>query len=216
MRATRVEGTANLVAGMRDATPPPGVLVSSSAVGIYGARGDRVLAEDAEPGAGYLAEMAVAWEAKARRAGDLGSRVVMLRTGLPLDPGGGLLGILAPVTRWGGGAILGGGDQWMPWIHIEDWLALVLFLLDTDTARGAVNACTPEPSTQATFARTLGQVLGRPVPWRVPAWLLRLGGEAAEEMALASTRAVPAKALGLGFRFRFAELEGALRDLLGR
>jgi uncharacterized protein (TIGR01777 family) len=215
MRASRVRGTRHLVEGLRTASVPPSVLLSSSAVGIYGSRGGEVLAEDADPGTGYLADLAVDWEAEARAAEALGTRVILLRTALPLAPGGGLLGVLVPATRWGGGAVLGDGTQWMSWLHIEDWLGLVLFLLDTSTATGAFNATGPRPVTQAEFARTLAQVLGRPAPWRVPAALLRFAlREAADETVLASQRAVPAKALGLEFRFRFPELEPALRDLL--
>jgi len=215
MRVTRVEGTRNLVEGMRAAGTAPAVLVSSSGVNVYGSRGDRVLAEDTEPGTGYLAELATAWEAEARAAEDLGVRVVLLRTAPPLDATGGLLQILARATRWGGGVVLGDGEQWMPWIHIDDWLRLVLFLLDSDTARGAFNAAAPHPATQRTFAKALAHVVGRPAPWRVPAVLLRLAGDFAGETVLASVRAVPAKALGLGFRFRYGELKPALWDLLG-
>jgi uncharacterized protein (TIGR01777 family) len=211
----RVRGTRNLVAGLRAAASPPSVLLSSSATGFYGSRGDEELTEGSGPGTGFLAELARAWEAEAQTAETLGARVVRLRTSLPLDPGGGLLKAMIPPFRLGLGAALGGGNQWMPWIHIEDWIALVLFALDTETLSGPLNLCSPEPARNRVFTRTLGSVLGRPAFLRAPAFAFRLlPGGAAEETVLVSQRAVPARATKLGFSFRFPALEPALGDLL--
>lgn len=216
LRHIRVQGTRNLVAGLQAAASPPPVFLSSSAAGFYGSRGDEELTEDSGPGAGFLADLSRDWESEARAAEAWGSRVVLLRTALPLDPGGGLLEAMLLPFRLGLGAVLGDGRQWMPWIHIEDWIALVLLALDTDRLHGPLNLCAPEPVRNRVFTRTLGRVLGRPAFLRAPAFALRLlPGGAAEETVLVSQRALPARAQELGFLFRHRELEPALRDLLG-
>ena len=215
IRDVRVLGTRNLTEAIRRASPRPPVLLSSSASGYYGDRNEEVLTEDAPRGVGFLAQLCADWEAEAIRAEDAGVRVVRLRTTLPLDPGGGLLrGLLVPF-RLGLGPVLGTGRQWMPWIHIEDWLALVLHCLDHPQARGAVNLASPEPVRNVEMTRTLARVLRRPAFLRVPGFVLSRIPQA-REGALVSQRIVPAKAEALGFQFAHPELEGALQDLLGR
>jgi hypothetical protein len=172
------------------------------------------LTEDSPRGRGFLADLCVDWEAEARRAESQGVRVVFLRTTLPLDPGGGILrGMLVPF-RLGLGMRLGSGRQWMPWIHIEDWLQMVLFALDEEAARGPMNLAAPEPVPNREFTRVLASALGRPAFLRLPSWVLESMGVQGREGALISQRIVPAKAQALGFAFRYPQLEPALRDLM--
>jgi uncharacterized protein (TIGR01777 family) len=215
IREVRVVGTRNLVAGLRAASSAPPTLLSSSATGFYGNGGDRELPEGTGPGIGFLAELAQEWEAEARGAEQLGVRVVLLRTALPLDPAGGLLKAMLPPFRLGLGAVLGDGRQWMPWIHMEDWVNLVLWALDAAVVHGPVNLSAPEPVTNREFTRTLARVLGRPAFLRAPAFPFKLlPGGFGEETILVSQRAVPARARELEFAFRHPVLEPALRDLL--
>jgi hypothetical protein len=212
---SRVAATRNLLLGWKRAASPPRVLLSGSASGIYGDGGDRELTESAPPGDGFLASLCRDWEAEARAALTLGVRLVILRTSLPLHPGGGLLGAMLPAFRYGMGAVLGNGRQWFPWIHMEDWLSLVEFCLGSAGAGGPVNLAAPHPVPNREFTRALASALGRPAFLRVPGFLLRTAArEPAEEMVLVSQRVVPARAMELGFRFRFPGLEEALRDLV--
>jgi uncharacterized protein (TIGR01777 family) len=210
---SRVVSTRNLVAGMRAASSPPRVFLCASASGYYGSAGDREVTESSDPGEGFMAKLCRDWEAAAAEAGGAAGRVVTLRTGLVLGPGG-LLGKMLPVFRFGLGGRLGDGGAWWPWIHLEDWVRLTLHALD-GTVSGPLNLTAPHPVTNREFTRILAGVLGRPAFLHVPETLLRLaGGEAAEEMALVSQRVLPEKAEAEGFTFRFPDLEPALRDLL--
>jgi uncharacterized protein (TIGR01777 family) len=208
---SRVDATARVAAVI--ARGGPAVLVSGSAVGYYGSRGDEVLTEDAAPGAGFLADTCRAWEDAAAPAARR-ARVVRLRTGIVLAREGGALPRLAlPFKLFAGGPI-GRGAFWQPWIHLADEVGLVLFALDTAAAEGPLNACAPEPVRNHALAHALGAALGRPARLPAPALAVRLiAGELADAV-LASQRVVPAKALELGYRFRFSALEGALKDLL--
>jgi uncharacterized protein len=214
VRDVRVLGTRHLVQGLRDANPRPRILLSSSASGYYGEGGESVLTEASPRGTGFLADLCVDWEAEAAAAEALEVRVVFLRTTLPLDTGGGILrGLLLPF-RLGLGGALGHGRQWMPWIHIEDWLDMVLFALDQDAPRGPLNLSAPHPVRNEELTRTLARVLRRPAFLRVPTFLLARSEQG--RGALMSQRIVPAKADALGFRFRHPDLEEALRSLLNR
>ncbi len=214
---SRVRGTRNLVTGLaqlREAERPR-ALISASAVGYYGDRGDELLAEDAPPGTGFLARVCQDWEREAQRAEELGLRVVCLRFGIVLGCDGGALPRMLLPFKLGLGGPLGSGRQWWSWVHIEDAVGLMAFALEHETLSGAVNAVAPEPVRQRDFAKTLGRVLRRPAVLPAPAFALKLAlGEFAGEL-LASTRAVPQKAQESGYRFRFPHLEEALRDLLG-
>lgn len=215
IRASRVAGSAALVSALA-ALPRrerPRTLIAASAIGVYGDRGDEVLDETAAPGDGFLAEVCRAWEAETGRAAALGVRTVALRIGLVLDPRGGLLGSLLPAFRLGLGGRLGGGRQWLSWIHRDDMLHLIeRALADADLA-GVVNAVAPAPVTNAAFAGALGRALRRPAHLAVPAPLLRLlAGELAGAV-LASQRVAPRTALARRMRFRFPEVEAALVDL---
>ena len=213
--ASRVRGTEQVVTGIRDAAGRPAVLLSGSASGYYGTRGDEELTEDAAPGTGFLARLCEAWETEARAAEDLGVRVVLLRIAPVLAPGEGFLKPLLPLFKLGLGGRLGDGRQWLPWIHIEDWVEMILLALDREAVRGPLNVATPNPVRNETFTRELAAALGRPAVLRVPAFAMKLlMGRMAEETALVSQRLAPMKARGLGFTFRFPELGAALTDLL--
>jgi uncharacterized protein (TIGR01777 family) len=211
----RVLGTRHLVDALLQASSGPRILLSSSASGYYGDGGDTVLTESSPQGVGFLAQLCAEWEAEASRAAQLGVRVVRLRTTLPLDPGGGILrGLVFPFSA-GLGATLGSGRQWMPWVHIDDWIALVLHALLDHRMEGPINLAAPEPVRNAEFTHTLSRVLHRPAFLRVPAFVLNRFPQG-REGALVSQRVVPAKAEALGFQFRHPHLEAALEDLLAR
>jgi uncharacterized protein len=214
IRSSRERGTANLVEGLRAAEPRPSVLVSASATGYYGARGDERLDEQAPAGGDFLAEVCVAWERAARAAEDFGVRVVNVRTGVVLDRGGGALARMLLPFRLGVGGPVAGGRQYLPWIALDDLVALYLAAVDDDGWEGAVNATAPEPVTNREFSRALGRALHRPAVVPVPGLALRaLYGEMAS-IVTTGQRAIPARALERGFSFRHAELDGALRAAL--
>jgi uncharacterized protein (TIGR01777 family) len=213
---SREIGTRNLVAGLGAAEPRPAALVSASAVGYYGPRGDEPVTEDAGPGDDFLAGVCVAWEREAARAADHGMRVAMLRTGVALDQQGGALAKMLPFFRLGIGGPVAGGRQYMPWIHADDIVGLYLAALDDTGWEGAINACAPEPVTNRDFSRALGRALHRPAFAPVPGLAVRaLYGDMAE-IVTTGQRAVPRRALERGYAFRHTDLEQALRDAVGR
>jgi len=215
LHESRMLPTRSLVAAMARCERRPAVLLNSSAIGYYGARGDETVTEADEPGDDFLGRLARDWENAALAAEALGTRVVLVRTGVALSPDGGALAPMLLPFRLGLGGPIGSGRQYVSWIHREDWVSLVAFLLAHPSATGPVNATAPDPVTQATFARTLARVLRRPAIFRVPGALLRLAmGEMADALVISGQRVVPARALEMGFRFRFPDLEPALRDLL--
>jgi hypothetical protein len=190
------------------------VLVSGSAVGYYGSRGDELLDERSSPGQGFLADVCRDWEEAAAPAAAR-ARVVLLRTGIVLSSDGGALPKLVRPFRLFAGGPLGRGDFWQPWIHIADEVGLVRFALEDARVEGPLAASAPEPVRNRDLARAIGKVLGRPSLLSAPELAVRLAiGEAAGSV-LASERVVPRKALELGYRFRFSGLEAALGDLLG-
>ena len=215
IRESRVEGTRNLVEALGHSSQPPGLLVSGSAIGFYGSRGDEELDESSERGGGFLGDVCQAWEEEALAAEALGIRTVLLRTGIVLSPSGGALAkMLLPFRMFVGGA-LGSGKQWMSWIHIDDEVGLIRHLLNNDGLRGPVNATAPGPVTNSEFSKTLGRVLGRPSILPVPGLVLKLlMGEMAQELLLNGQKVLPQRLLASGYQFKFPELEGALRDLL--
>jgi uncharacterized protein (TIGR01777 family) len=211
IRASRVDSTRNVVDVLRDGGPK--VLVSGSAVGFYGSRGDEVLDEGAGPGEGFLAEVCREWEATAERAAPR-ARVTLLRTGVVLAREGGALPKLVRPFRLLVGGPLGEGDFYQPWIHLADEVGLILLALDDVRARGALNATAPTPARNRHIARAIGDVLGRGSWLPAPPFAIRIAVGEMADAVLSSQRAVPAKALALGYRFRFPDLEPALRDLL--
>lgn len=216
IRESRVQSTRLVAETMAKVSPRPAVLISGSAVGIYGDRGDAVLAESSALGDDFLAAVGKEWEGETARARDAGVRVVHLRTGIVLSPGGGALGKMLLPFQAGVGGRLGSGKQWMSWISREDWIGAVHFALHTPTLQGAVNLTAPEPVTGATFAATLARVLHRPALIPVPAIALTtIFGEMARGTILASQRALPRALEGSGFRFAHPTLNSALRFELG-
>jgi uncharacterized protein (TIGR01777 family) len=212
-RTTSTDLLARTLAGL---DRPPSVLVSGSAIGIYGDRGDEVLTEDSSPGEGFLADVCVAWEAAADPAREAGIRVVHPRTGLVLSSEGGALAKQLPLFKAGVGGKLGSGDQWWSWISMEDELGALESLLDADL-EGPVNLTGPAPVTNAEFADVLGDVLGRPSFVPVPRFgpKLLLGGELAEELLFTSARVQPTRLEEAGYAFTHPTAEAALRSELG-
>jgi uncharacterized protein len=219
IRDSRVRGTRLVSETLARLKQPPAVLVSASATGIYGSRGDEQLTEASATGNphDFLVSVAREWEAAAQPAGSAGIRVVHPRFGLVLSPKGGALKKMLPVFRLGLGGKLGDGSQWMSWVSIDDVVGAILHALATATLRGPVNVTAPEPVTNRDFTRILGRVLRRPAPFAVPAAALRLAlGEMAVGTVLASARALPSRLLESGYRFQHPDLDSALRHVLGR
>ncbi len=210
---SRVEGTRALVASLRAHGVRPDVFVSASAVGYYGDRGDELLEETSAPGAGFLSGVTVGWEREAKAAEALGARVVQLRIGVVLAREGGALPRMLLPFRAGLGARLGSGEQWMPWVHVDDVVGLVLHALSAHVA-GPVNVVAPHAVRNAELTRVLGHVLRRPAVLRAPAFALRAALGEVAAVVLASQRVVPKVAQATGYDFAHPTLEGALRDLL--
>lgn len=211
---SRVNSTRALVRGIRSAEPRPQVLVNASAVGIYGNRGEEELTESSPPGTGFLAELAIRWEQSADEARELGVRVVKLRIGIVLGEGGGALEkMLLPFRLFIGGPF-GSGQQWFPWIHLEDVTGSTLHALAHDTVDGAVNAVAPGIVRLGAFCKALGRVMRRPSWLPVPGFALRLAAGELGESLLWSQRVVPQVALHTGYAFRYPQVEQALRQVL--
>jgi uncharacterized protein (TIGR01777 family) len=214
IRDSRIMGTRNLVAGLKSMKRPPEALISASAVGYYGSRGDEVLNETAAPSDSWLSEVCVGWEREAEAASPLGVRVVRIRIGLALDPRGGALQQMLPPFRMGVAGKLGTGKQWMSWIHLTDLASLFQFAVETPI-QGAFNGVAPYPVINADFTQELAKVLHRPAIFSVPLSALKLMYGEMAEVLLSSQRAVPVAAEAAGFRFRFPQLGPALANLLG-
>ncbi len=210
IRESRILGTRRIVEAINASAQPPEVLVCASGTGLYGDHGDREIDEQFPGGQGFLADVVREWEAEALRART--SRVVMLRTSMVLGKGGGALGAMAPIFRTGLGGQLGTGQQWVPWIHLEDEAMLGIFAAENLDVRGPLNACAPWPVRNRELTELLAKRLRRPAFFRVPAFALRPLGDFAREL-LESKRVVPAAATEHGFRFRFPDLDSALKDL---
>jgi uncharacterized protein (TIGR01777 family) len=194
----------------------PSVLISASAIGYYGSRGDEVLTEESAPGTGFLHDICVDWEAAAQKAKDAGVRVVHPRIGVVLSKEGGALAKMLPVFRAGLGGKLGNGRQWWSWITIDDLVSAIRFALQNAEVSGAVNFVGPNPVTNAEFTKVLGEVMHRPTIFPVPRFALHvaMGKEAAEETALASLRVLPKRLLEFGYQFAHADLRAALQNVL--
>jgi uncharacterized protein (TIGR01777 family) len=212
---SREVGTRNLVAGLRSAEPRPRALVSASGVNYYGPRGDEPVTEDDTPGDDFLANVCIAWEREAAAARDLGLRVVSLRTAVVLDAHGGALAKMLPFFRLGIGGPVAGGRQYLPWIHADDIVGLYVAALDGEDWDGPFNAGAPDPATNRDFSRALGRALHRPAFAPVPGFAVRILYGAMAEIVTTGQRAIPARALERGHRFRHTNLQDALRDALG-
>lgn len=215
IRDSRVAGTRLLSETLARLARRPAFFISASAIGFYGNRGDEELGEDAPSGTGFLAEVCREWEGATRPAADAGIRVVNLRIGMVLARDGGALDKMLPPFRLGLGGPLGDGAMWMSWIHLHDLVAAIRFCADTPELSGPVNALAPNPVRNRDFTRALGHALGRPALLPAPAFALRLAlGEMADELLLASTRAVPTRLRNAGFSFAYPEVGPALDHLL--
>ena len=216
IRDSRVQGTRLLSETVATLSTPPGVMISASASGYYGDRGNELLTEESASGDNFLAVVCREWEAAADPAREAGVRVVHPRIGIVLSPKGGALGATLPIFRFGGGGRIGSGGQYWSWISIDDVVGVLLHALATDSLEGPVNAAVPDPPTNAEYTRTLGRVLGRPTIFPLPAPVARLAlGQVAAELLLASQRMEPDRLRESGYSYRYPELEGALRHLLG-
>lgn len=213
---SRETGTRNLVAGLRAAEPRPRALISGSASGYYGSQGDEKVDESAAPGTDFLAGVCVAWEKEANAAAELGLRVVNVRTGIVLTADSGALKKMLPPFKAGVGGPVGSGRQYLPWIHLEDEIGILLAALDSDSFSGPINAGAPEPATNRDFSKALGKALGRPAVLPTPGFAIKaLFGEMSQ-IVLTGVRMVPGRADELGYRFRHPEIGEALRSTLGR
>jgi uncharacterized protein (TIGR01777 family) len=211
---SRVDGTRALVAALR--AQPPQVLISASAVGYYGSRGDEILTESSPPADDFLGRVASAWEAEAIAAEPLGVRVARLRIGVVLGKSGGALARMMLPFRLGVGGRLGSGTQWMSWIHLDDLIALIAFLLKESTVRGVFNATSPFPVTNREFTKALGEAVHRPAIFPVPAFALKLMFGEMSKVLLASQRAIPDAAQRAGFVFEHPDIFAALAEIAGR
>ncbi len=212
---SRTTATHNLVDALGSLESKPAVLISQSAVGFYGDRGDALIDESASSGEGFAAEVPVAWERASHEADELPIRLVILRTAPVLDPREGLLKELLLPFKLGIGGPIAGGRQYLPWIHVEDEVAIVLWALDNEEVSGTLNASSPNPVTNREFSKALGRVLHRPSFMPVPGFAVSaMRGRELAETVKGGQRVVPRRALDLGFDFQYPELEPALRDLL--
>lgn len=214
--SSRVDGTRMLVDGIAAAETKPRVLISASAIGIYGDRGSEVLTESSKPGSGFLEDVCVEWEHESQRAADFGVRVVNPRIGLVIGRGGGALSRMLKPFKLGIGGKLGLGTQWMSWIHVSDVAGLILFALDHDKISGPVNATAPMPVTNIEFTRDLGIALGLPAVLTIPRFALKVLYGEMSHIILASQRVIPKVARNAGYAFRFVELGHALEFTLRR
>jgi hypothetical protein len=213
--ASRVDLTEGLIDSLAQQANPPKVLISASAVGYYGDRGSQLLNEDATPHPEFSHELCAAWEAAALRAESLGIRVCIVRIGLVLGPDGGLLKRMGLPFKLGVGGRLGSGEQWMSWIHLDDLVRAIVYLIDHDTLRGAFNATAPEPVTNREFTLQLARQVRRPAVIPVPAAVLKLGLGEMSQLLLTGQRVIPERLQQAGFNFLHPSLAPALEDILG-
>ncbi|MCX8104145.1 MAG: TIGR01777 family oxidoreductase [Candidatus Bipolaricaulota bacterium] len=214
IRDSRVTSTRDLVNALAQLSTRPKVLISASAIGYYGDRGEEPLTEDSSPGSDFLAQVCQDWESEAARAENLGVRVARLRIGLVLGPGGGALQAMLPIFKFGLGGPLGSGRQFWSWVHRDDVVGAIAFALEREDLRGPVNVTAPQPVRQREFAQILGRLLRRPAVLPAPALALKIAlGEFADSL-LSSQRVLPERLTKAGYEFRFAELELALREIV--
>ena len=216
IRDSRVVGTRILVDALKQLKNPPKIFVSASAIGFYGDRKDEVLTEDSTPGEGFLPDVCIAWENEIEKAAQFAERVAFLRSGVVLAKDGGALEKMLTPFKFGVGGTVGSGKQWMSWIALDDLIEIFHFALENENSRGAVNAVAPNPATNAEFTETLGKVLHRPTILPIPEFAIKLlFGEMGETLLLQGARVLPKKLEDAGFKFRFTNLEKAMKDVLG-
>jgi len=216
IRDSRIKTTHNLVAALGGSSPKNVTLLSTSAIGYYGYRGDEALEEESSPGDDFLAKLSQDWEAEALQAVQHGVRVVICRFGIVLGAGGGALGQMVPIFKKGMGSPLGSGKQWFSWIHEQDLVNIYLFLLDQPGVSGPVNCTAPHPVRNETLTKALAQAMGKPtfMP-AVPGFLVKVMMGEFGTVLLEGQKVIPKRLLELGYPFRFPMIEAALQDLLG-
>src|SRR5467141_4689977 len=207
LRSSRIDTTRALVGALAKMNARPGVLVSASAIGIYGDRGDETLTEESKPGTDFLAGVAKEWEAEALKAEALGIRVVLARVGIILAREGGALAKMLTPFKLGVGGRLGSGKQWMSWVTLEDVVAILRFAIENETVRSAINIVSPQPLQNAEFTKVLAKAVHRPALFPAPAFALRLAlGEMADALLLSSQRVAPHVLEKTGYRFLYSDL----------
>ena len=213
IRDSRVMGTRNIVDTISELKQRPRVLVAASAIGFYGDRGDEELTETSKAGKTFLADVCREWEAEARRAEDSGVRTVLLRTGIVLSKEGGALGTMLTPFKFGLGGVIGNGKQWMSWVSMDDHIAAIIYSLENENVRGAVNSVSPNPVTNEEFTAVMGEVLYRPTFIPVPEFVVQLAfGEMGEALLLDSIKVVPKRLIDAGFEFKFPDLKKAIEN----
>jgi len=215
IRESRVKGTRSVVDAIARLKAKPKVLVAASAVGYYGERGDEILTEASGAGEGFLPDVCKDWEAESRRAEDAGVRTVLLRTATVLSKDGGALGTMLLPFKLGVGGVIGDGKQWFSWISLDDHIAAIIFALENENLRGAINSTSPNPVTNEAFTKTMGDVLYRPTFIPLPEFAVStLLGEMGDALLLTSTRVVPKRLEDAGFEFKYPDLKPALEHAI--
>jgi uncharacterized protein (TIGR01777 family) len=217
LHSSRIDTTRALVAALAKMNARPRVLVSASATGIYGNRGDELLTEESQPGNDFLSNMAKDWEAEALKAEAIGIRVVLARFGIVLARKGGALPAMMLPFRFFAGGKIGSGQQWMSWVSLEDVIEILRLALEKGEVRGPINVISPQPVQNAEFTKTLASAMHRPALFPAPAFALRLAlGEMADALLLSSQRVLPQHLQRLGYNFQYADLAAALKNILKR
>jgi hypothetical protein len=215
LHASRIDTTRALVTALAKMNARPRVLVSASATGVYGNRGDELLTEESQPGNDFLSNLAKGWEAEALKAEAIGIRVVLARFGIVLARHGGALPPMILLFRFFAGGKIGSGQQWMSWTSLDDVIEILRFALEKGEVRGPINVSSPQPVQNAEFTKTLASVMHRPALFPAPAFALRLAlGEMADALLLSSQRVFPKKLESLGYRFLHSDLKNALAAVL--
>jgi uncharacterized protein (TIGR01777 family) len=214
--SSRVKSTRALVDSMRSINPRPNVFISASAIGYYGPHGDDYVTEDTPPASDFLADVCAQWEAEALKAGEMGVRVVIIRIGAVLELDGGALPTMAIPFKFFVGGPIGEGKQWFSWIHRDDVVGMIHYALENETVSGPLNATAPNPVTNREFSTALGRVLHRPSCFAVPGFLLKLTLGELGSVMLTGQRVIPEKALKTGYRFKFPDVNDALRAIYGK
>jgi len=214
IRDSRINTTRSIVEATAAAKKRPSVLVSASAIGYYGSRGDEILTEKFAPGTDFLSQVCVEWERAAQGASEFGARVVLPRIGIVLGSGGGMLKSALPPFKAGAGGRLGSGNQWMSWIHIDDLIAMIVFALHDPNLAGPVNGVAPQPVRNSEFTASLAHALHRPAVVPVPAFALKMLFGEMSDVILASQRVLPEAAQSAGFRFQHPDLNETLAGIV--
>jgi len=215
IRESRIDGTKTLIDAFKKCEKPPKTFIGASAIGIYGDRGDENLTEESEIGKGFIPDLCRDWEAETEKAKDFGARVVLPRLGIVLAKDGGALSQMLTPFKFGAGGKIGGGDQYMSWIAIDDVIRIFHFILENENIGGVINVTAPNPVKNAEFTNALGKALNRPTIFTIPAFAIKfLFGEMGETLLLEGAKVLPEELENLGFEFEFPELDAAFKHVL--